>query len=268
MTLYWSVLLGAVQGITEVLPISSTAHLILFPWFFQMPDQGLTFDVALHVGSLLAVIIAFWPQWQNLLWQGLSLPKSKMKPTNHDQKMVYYLLAATIPGALAGFFLEDIVESTLRSPLIIVFSLIFFGLVLIWIENKGAKTKSFDKITLKNAVIIGVAQAIALVPGTSRSGITITAGLAQGLKKEEAAKFSFMLSAPVILGAAITKIPDVSTDLLRSFTFWGGVLSSFLFGLLAIKFILKFVQKKSYRPFVYYRFALATAIIILLIWRG
>jgi undecaprenyl-diphosphatase len=267
MTPYWSILLGAVQGITEVLPISSTAHLILFPWFFEVPNQGLAFDVALHVGSLLAIVWAFWPEWRRLLQKGLGLIKNRLKPRDHDQKMIYYLLIATIPGALAGFFLQEIVENVLRSPYIIVGTLIIFGGLLLLAEKRGKKTKGFDQITFKDALLIGFAQAVALIPGVSRSGVTISGGLAMGLKKEEAAKFSFMLSAPVILGAAIVKVPDISTGVLTSLAFWGGLLSSFLFGLLSIKFILKFVQKHSYRPFVYYRFALALLIITFLLWR-
>jgi len=267
MSLLWSTFLGAVQGITEVLPISSTAHLVLMPWFFQVPDQGLSFDVALHMGSLLAIIIAFWPDWWRLLQKGSTLLRNKLKPSDHDQKMIYFLLLATIPGALAGYFLEDIVENTFRSPYIIVVTLIIFGTLLLFAENRGRKAKSFNEITLKDALFIGVAQAIAIIPGVSRSGVTISGGLAMGLKKEEAAKFSFMLSAPIILGAAIAKIPDLSADYLTSVNFWGGLAASFLFGLLSIKFILKFVQKRSYRPFVYYRFALALLIIAFLIWR-
>lgn len=267
MDILWSTILGAVQGITEVLPISSTAHLILFPWFFSVPDQGLAFDVALHVGSLLAIIAAFWPEWLSLTKKGLSLFRSKMKPKDHDQKMVYYLALATIPGALAGYFFEGIISNALRSPYIIVLTLFFFGALLLVAENRGKQSKDFDKITLRDALWVGLAQAIALIPGTSRSGITITAGLWRGLKKEEAAKFSFMLSAPIILGAALAKLPDISSEMIDSVSFWMGLLSSFVFGLLSIKFILKYVQKKSYRPFVYYRFALAVLIMVVLIWR-
>jgi undecaprenyl-diphosphatase len=267
MPLYWILILGAIQGITEVLPISSTAHLVLLPWFFDMPDQGLAFDVALHVGSLLAVVIAFWPQWLILAKKGISLLKNMLRPEDHDQKMIYYLLAATVPGALVGFFLEDIAENVFRSPLIIVFTLVMFGFLLLWMESRGKKTKTFDKITLRDALFIGVAQAIAIIPGVSRSGVTISGGLAMGLKKEEAAKFSFMLSAPIIIGAAIAKIPALSADVFINGSFWGGLLASFIFGLLSIKFILKFVQTKSYRPFVYYRLGLALVIVTILIWR-
>lgn len=267
MTLLWSIFLGAIQGITEILPISSTAHLVLMPWFFQVPDQGLAFDVALHIGSLLAVVIAFWSEWLQIIKSVPALIKNRLKAQDSEQKMIYYLLLATIPGALAGYFLEDKAETVFRSPYIIVATLVIFGALLWWVEKTGKKSKDLSKITLKDALVVGTAQAIAIIPGVSRSGITISGGLAMGLKKDEAAKLSFMLSAPIILGAAIAKLPDLSAEMLRGMELWAGLISSFVFGLLSIKFILKFVQKRSFRPFVYYRFALAAIILILIIWR-
>lgn len=267
MNILWSIFLGAVQGITEILPISSTAHLILFPWFFEMPSGGLSFDVALHFGSLIAVIFAFYKDWLRLIKSFMSLLRNKLKPTNHDEKMIYYLILASIPAALAGLFFEQTIENILRSPLVIVFTLIGFGALLLLAEKSGQQKKGFEGLTLPDTLTVGLAQMIALIPGTSRSGVTITAGLFRGLKKDEAAKFSFMLSAPAILGAVIVKLPDISGSMLTSLSFWGGLVSSFIFGLLAIKFILKFVQRHSYRPFVYYRFALAVLIIIFLLRR-
>lgn len=267
MNIIWATFLGAVQGITEILPISSTAHLILLPWFFEVPSAGLAFDVALHLGSLLAIIIAFCKEWLELLKSALGLIRNRLKPENHSQKMVYFLLAASVPAGLAGIFFDEIIENALRSPLIIVFTLVTFGVLLLAAEKIGKKYKSFQDITLKDALVVGTAQMIALIPGTSRSGVTITAGLFSGLRKDEAAKFSFMLSAPAILGAAIIKLPDLAGNLFTEVSFWAGLLSSFLFGLFAIKFILKFVQRYSYRPFVYYRFVLAALIVIVLIWR-
>lgn len=267
MNILWSLFLGAVQGITEILPISSTAHLILLPWFFRAPSGGLAFDVALHLGSLIAVIIAFYKDWLSLFRSFLLLLKNRLRPADHSQKMIYYLILASVPAAVAGVFFEKAIEGIFRSPIVIVFTLIGFGILLLIAEKIGQKKKDFGKITLTDAISVGFAQMIALIPGTSRSGITITAGLFRGLKKEEAAKFSFMLSAPAILGAAIVKLPDIASSMLTDISFWGGLLSSFVFGLLAIKFILKFVQKYSYRPFVYYRFALAILIIVFLLGR-
>lgn len=264
MNIEWAIILGAVQGITEVLPISSSAHLILFPWFFDVRDQGLSFDVALHLGSLLAIIIAFRKEWLNLGKSGVDLIKNKLKPANQNQKMIYYLALATIPGALAGYLLESRAETTLRSPYIIVFTLVFFGALLMYMDAQGKKEKEFKDISFKDSLTIGFAQALAIIPGTSRSGITISAGLFRGLKKDEAAKFSFMLSAPVILGAGIVKVPDIPVSELTSIYFWAGMTSSFVFALLAIRFILKYVKTRSYNIFAYYRFALAILILIIL----
>ncbi|MDD3481202.1 MAG: undecaprenyl-diphosphate phosphatase [Patescibacteria group bacterium] len=268
MSIYWATILGAVQGITEILPISSSAHLVLFPWFFSAQDQGLAFDVALHLGSLLAVIIAFSAEWLKLLKEGIKLIENKLKPENHSQKMIYYLIIATIPGALAGYFLEEVAETTFRSPYIIVFTLVFYGLLLYYFEKKGSKAKSFSDITLKDALTIGVAQALAIVPGTSRSGVTISAGLFSGLKKEEAAKFSFMLSAPIILGAGLVKIPDIPVSELTAPYFWVGLASSLIFALISIRFILRFVKERSYGWFTAYRIALALVILTVLLVRG
>jgi len=267
MSILWSVVLGAVQGITEMLPISSSAHLVLSPWFFGLKDQGLAFDVALHLGSLVAIVIAFRSDWLRLVKRGLALLGQGLKPKDHDQKMVYYLILATIPGALAGYFFEDVVEATLRSPYIIVFTLVFYGILLMLMDKYGQKKKSFNDISLKDAIFIGFAQALALIPGTSRSGVTITAGLFRGLKKEEAAKFSFMLSAPIILGAGIFKVPSIPFSEFGSPYIWVGIVSTFVFTLIAIRFVLVYVKNHSYKIFAYYRFFLAGLILIFLIGR-
>lgn len=265
MEIIWAVFLGAIQGITEVLPISSSGHLVLMPWFFKVTDQGLAFDVALHLGSLFAIIIAFYPEWHSALRSLPGLMRNNFRPKSDSEKIILLLAVATIPGALAGFFLNDFVESALRSPAIIVFTLIFYGLVLIAADKYGKKSKEISEIGFKEAAMIGGAQALALIPGTSRSGITISAGLALGFKKEVAAKFSFMISAPIIFGAALVKLPELKVDQVLSFGFLLGILSAFAFALLAIKFILKYVQKHSYYVFAYYRFFLAILILIFIL---
>ncbi len=267
MNITWAIILGAIQGITEILPISSSAHLILFPWFLKMPDQGLSFDVALHLGSLLAIIIAFGPDWINLIQELPKLVKNKLKATNQNQKIIYYLLLATIPGTIAGILFESLIETKLRSELVIVFTLFIYGGILWYVDKKGQKGKTLSDIGLKDALFIGLAQMFALVPGTSRSGITISAGLFRGLKKEVAAKFSFMLSAPIIFGAGIVKVPKIALSDLVSAYFILGVISSFVFALLAIKFILGFVKKYSYKYFAFYRFGLAALILIFIFLR-
>ncbi len=257
MSISWSLVLGAVQGITEFLPISSSAHLILFPWLFETSDQGLVFDVALHLGSLLAIVFVFRSEWLRLFGKAGSLFKNRLKPQDHDQKMVYFLIVATVPAAVAGYFLSDLAKGAFRSPYIIVFTLVFYGVLLILADKYGRKEKGFEEISLKDALLVGLAQVLALVPGTSRSGVTITAGLFGGLKKKEAARFSFMLLAPIIFGAGVLKVPEIPSDQFLSVPLWTGVLSSLVFSLLAIKFVLKYVERHSYKIFAYYRFGLA-----------
>ncbi|NLI29479.1 MAG: undecaprenyl-diphosphate phosphatase, partial [Nitrospiraceae bacterium] len=187
--LFQAIVLGLVQGLTEFLPVSSTAHLILFPWLFgwQGDVNTLTFDVALHGGTLLALLICFYRDWVDMLL--------------HDRKMLFTILAAIVPAGVAGIAFHDIVEHTLRSPLVIAGSLVLFGWLMIVAEKTGKQAKR--KVSFMDAMIIGCAQAIALIPGTSRSGITITAGLFSNIKRETAARFSFLLSTPVIGGATL-----------------------------------------------------------------
>lgn len=267
MDIIWAFILGAIQGITEILPISSSAHLIIVPWLFGVPDQGLSFDVALHLGSLLAVIIAFKADWLKLIKSALDLVKNKFKKPTQNQKLIYFLILGTIPAAITGYFLGDLIESTFRSPYIIVLTLTFYGALLWFAEYVGKQNKDIGKITFKNVLLIGFAQALALIPGTSRSGITITAGLFGGLTKEDAAKFSFMLSAPIIFGAGILKVAEIPIEKMISMPFVVGFLSSFVFALLAIRMLLAFVKKSSYKWFSIYRFALAILILAVILVR-
>ncbi len=245
-----AIILGIVQGITEFLPVSSTAHLILFPWFFGWKGDlnTLTFDVALHAGTLLALIACFWRDWIEIFL--------------NDRKLLMLLIIATLPAGIAGVLLNDIVESTLRSPLIIVITLIIVGVVML-ISERAKKGRVIKDITLSDALIIGIAQAIALIPGVSRSGITISAGLFRGLERDASARFSFILSTPVILGAAILEGKKLffnsgSYDLNLFMT---GMIASAVTGFIAIKFLLYFFKKHSMNIFVYYRFMLAVIII-------
>jgi len=256
--LYKAAILGIMQGLTEFLPISSTAHLILFPWFFDWHGEvnTLTFDVALHGGTLLSLLICFYRDWINMFLK--------------ERKMLLFIAIATVPAGAAGLMLKGFVEHTLRSPLIIVFSLVFFGLLMLlgewFIKKRGFHHK--ERLTLFDALFIGCAQAIALIPGVSRSGITITAGLFRNLSRHDAARFSFLLSTPVIGGAFmlegmhIVNNPDnFSFDMITT-----GFVSAAISGYFAIKFLLKFLQKYPLNLFVYYRFVLAA--IILVIWQG
>lgn len=254
--LFQAVVLGIVQGLTEFLPVSSTAHLILFPWLFGWKGDvnTLTFDVALHGGTLLALLICFYRDWIDMLLR--------------DRKTLITILLAIVPAGVAGVAFHDIVEHTLRSPLVIAASLIVFGWLMIVAEKAGKQAKR--KVSFMDAMIIGCAQAIALIPGTSRSGITITAGLFSNIKRETAARFSFLLSTPVIGGATLLecrkllKTPgDYQIDL-----FVAGFIAAFISGLIAIKFLLWYLKRHPLNSFAYYRFALAAGILVLYFQRG
>jgi len=245
-----ALILGIVQGLTEFLPVSSTAHLILFPWFFHWAGEldSLTFDVALHAGTLLALFICFWKDWIELILR--------------KQRLFMLIVIASLPAGIAGFLLNDLVEHALRSPLIIAVSLVVFGCVML-IAEKMNKTKTVDDVTLRDAFTIGIAQAVALIPGVSRSGITISAGLFRGLERESSARFSFLLSTPVIAGATFLHARKLMTghgdhDMNL---FLIGFIASAATGFAAIRFLMSFFRKHPMNAFAYYRFGLATVII-------
>ena len=255
-----SIILGVIQGVTEFLPISSSAHLVLTPWLFGWEDPGLTFNVALHVGTLVAVIVFFRKDWINIFagFVGSNNQKNKQNQV-YPKNMLWIILAATAPGVFAGYFFNQQAETLFRNPFIVATMLIFFGALLWWADRKSNQKKSIGKISLKDSLMIGLAQAIAIIPGVSRSGITITAGLRQGLSRKEAARFSFLLSTPIILGAAVFQMRDMLEtgigvpDLL-------GIIVAAISGYSAIFWLVKFVEKSSYKVFFWYRLILGVVI--------
>ncbi len=266
MEIIQSVILGAVQGLGEFLPISSSAHLILTPWFFGWKDQGLAFDVALHFGTLVAVLAYFKGDiW--LLIKGFlnSLNKSTRDINNNVyQKLSWLILIATIPAAIIGKLLEQQAENALRSPLLIAFTLSVVGVAL-WLADKyGAKNKNLTHISWLNSLIIGLSQAAAIVPGVSRSGATMIAGLSLGVNRQDAAKFSFLMSIPIILGAVVLKLPEI-LHIQNHFEVIAGFASSAVFGFLAIKYMLKYISTRSFAIFTIYRLALAV-VVLLVLW--
>lgn len=244
-----ALILGIVQGLTEFLPVSSTAHLILFPWFFHWTGEldSLTFDVALHAGTLLALIICFWKDWIEIIFR--------------KQKLFVLIVIASVPAGVAGILLNDMVEHTLRSPFIIAVSLVIFGGIMI-LSEKMNKTRSVDSINVTDALMIGFAQAVALIPGVSRSGITISAGLFRGLEREASARFSFLLSTPIIAGATLLharKLLKTGSD--HNMTlFLLGFIAAAIAGFAAIKFLMHFLRNHQLHAFAYYRFGLAVVI--------
>jgi undecaprenyl-diphosphatase len=262
LTTLQAVILGLVQGLGEFLPISSSAHLVLVPWLFKWEDPGLTFDIALHLGTLIAVAIYFWRDWLRLLSKGFTDTKST------DGRLFWYLVAATIPGAAIGFMLEKYAETIFRNPVLIAVMLILLGVVLYWADRKSTKKIDVNAITFRTSFLIGISQALAIIPGVSRSGITMTTGLLLGLTREGAARFSFLLSAPIIFGAAAVKLPHViSHPSLITGNFIIGMVVSCITGIAGIGFLLRYVQTKTFRPFSWYRFILGAVVIAVVIIR-
>ena len=265
MTIIQAIVLGAIQGFGEFLPISSSAHLIIAPWLFRFSDPGLAFDVALHFGTLVAVILFFWRDWLEIIALAFNFKLNTAK-FNYPKNTLWIIALATIPGALIGYLFEKQAETIFRAPLLIAITLTVMGAVLYLLDKKGRKNKAFKEITPKNALLIGVSQAVAIIPGVSRSGATISAALAIGFDRVSAARFSFLLSAPIIFGATLLKLKD----LLHNFSSleFVAILSAAITGFLAISWMLKFIEKVSYKVFFWYRLALAVLIIIVLIFRG
>ena len=265
MNLIQAIVLGAVQGLTEFLPISSTAHLIIIPKLFGWKDPGLTFDVALHLGTLVALLVYFRQEWINLAQSGIDYIGGRKK-----DPLVFYIIAATVPAGIAGPFLEKMADRELRDLRIIAVALALLALVLVVAEIKGRKRKDLGEIGLSDAMTVGFAQALAIVPGVSRSGVTITAGLFRGMKRDAAARFSFFLSTPLIAGAAAKKTLDVVKEGLPSaeaVPFVAGMIVSAIVGYAAIKILLRYLQTHSTFVFVYYRIVLGIALYVAF-WLG
>jgi undecaprenyl-diphosphatase len=263
--------LGVIQGLTEVLPISSSAHLILIPRFLHWPESGLTFDVALHVGTLIALCLYFWRDiielavnfFGGLAGKGLHTPADRLP---------FCIIAATIPAAIAGKTLEEPIEQIFRAnPYMITGFLIVFALVLAFADTTGAKRWRIDRITLKAALLIGLAQCLALIPGVSRSGITITAALLLGFNREAAARFSFLLSLPIVAGAAVLKLGHLAQHGIpagEATPMLIGIVTSALIGYLSVAFLLNLVQRSSLYPFVWYRLVAGGGMIVFLLLGG
>lgn len=265
-----ALILGIVQGLTEFLPVSSSAHLVVFPWLFQWKDPGLTFDVSLHAGTLLAVIAYFWRDWVRLV-HGAWLGVKAGRPAGNGEARMFWLLAlASIPGALAGAVLEDAAETTLRAPALISALLVGVGVILIVGERLGSRDRLLKHIGVRDAVLIGISQALAILPGVSRSGITITTGLFRGLTRDAAARFSFLMSTPIIGGAALFNMrhlaKGLSGDERQAFAI--GFTAAAVVGFLAIKLLMSYVQRNSLMVFAYYRFGFGALILGLLLMQG
>lgn len=257
------IILAIIQGLTEFLPISSSAHLILPSAIFGWQDQGIVFDVAVHVGTLFAVMLYFRQDIANLT---LGWVKSLGGQHSTDSKLAWWVILATIPAGLAGLFAADLIELYLRSPYVIAVTTIVFGLALWLADAKAKQIQTMESLTWRQALLIGIAQAVALIPGTSRSGITMTAALMLGLDRLSAARFSFLLSIPIIIlsggyqGLKLFSTPtnyDVNAILL-------GTGLSFVSALICIHLFLKVINRMGMLPFVIYRLVLGAVLFIVL----
>jgi undecaprenyl-diphosphatase len=273
MPLVQAIVLGIVQGLTEFLPISSSAHVIIIPWIFGWDDGGLTFDVALHVGTLAAVVIFFFKDWVQIVCQGFGLNVGRDTALSKNRGLLWLLALGTIPGGIAGFLFEKQAEHAFRSPYIIATTAILFGLLLWLADAVGRKQKDISHVSAFDAVAIGAAQALAVIPGVSRSGITIVAGLFRNFDRESAARFSFLLSTPIIAGAAAKKFwdlhkhggglpPDMQT------AFLAGMITSAIVGCVTIAFFLNYLRRQSLSVFVWYRIVFGIIVIALAIFRN
>ncbi len=242
-----------------MLPISSSAHLTLAPYFLNFKDPGLAFDVALHFGTLLALLWYFRADWIEMIASAWRIVRTRKIETIHERRAVY-LVAATIPGGIGGLLLNDYAESTFRSPALIASTLAVMGLVLWAVDRWSVRARSIDEITLRDAVLVGLAQVLALVPGVSRSGSTITAGRALHLDRPSAARFSFLMSMPITMAAVAVKLPEVIRSEGLSVPLVAGVVCAAVSSWFSISVLLRYVSKHSFGVFAVYRLMLAAAV--------
>jgi len=267
MPLLQIIILALVQGLTEFLPISSTAHLYLTSWLFGWQVEGLDFDIALHLGTLLAVLLYFAGDWFQIVAQALGMRINGDEELKHNRSLLWLLVIGTVPVGIAGLVFNKQAETTWRNPFVIGGMLIAVG-VLMWLaENAGRQQRDIASLNLPDAVTIGMAQALAVVPGTSRSGITITAGLFRNMTRESAARFSFLLSTPAIGAAAAKALYDMHKKgglhgILNS-DFLIGVAVSTVTGCLVISWFLHYLRRSGLRPFVYYRIVFGIIVLAL-----
>lgn len=274
MSIWEAIVLGIVQGITEFLPISSSGHLILVPWLFGWDEPGLTFNVGVHIGTLMAVIIYFW---RDLFAMAVALPKGIItRQPRQDPKsfLAIIIILGTIPAVIVGFTLEDSIADFFHSGeggdlalVLIAIALMVLGLMLALAERLAVHHRPIEDVTLRDGLLIGMAQALALFPGVSRSGSTITAGLFLGFRREAAARFSFLLGVPAIVGAAVLEIRNLIDNGLsgdEAQVFAAGIITSGIVGYIAIAFMLRFLVSHTTRIFILYRLVFGVLVLGLL----
>lgn len=296
MPLYQAIVLAVVQGLTEFLPVSSTAHLWLIPWIMKWEDPGLTFDIALHAGTLVAVLLYFWRYWVEMIKMVLGmggnnntapdpptpsaskplyrsariqqpqLSKGSLPSLGENRQLFWFLVIATIPGGIAGWLFERAADEKLRSPFIIGPALIFVGLLMWAGERLGGENHDLGQVSLLDSILVGVAQAFAVIPGVSRSGSTMTAGLFRGMNRETAARFSFLLSTPIIAGACLKKAWEIHHTGLPAamrLPFVFGIIVSAVVGYAVIAVLIRYLERRTFTVFVIYRVILGVVLLAL-----
>ena len=264
MSIFQSIILGIIQGIGEFLPISSSAHLIIIPYLFNWSEHSLAFDVALHFGTLIAVLFVYFKDWWELFKGAFN--KVVYKKNSFNNKMFWFLVLATIPGALIGKLFEEPIENILRSNYVIIAIALAVMGILIFLGDKWAAKKyknketDFEHLTLKQTFVIGLSQALAVIPGFSRSGTTILTARLMGVSRSAAAKFTFLLSVPIIFGATILKLPDMITGFSPELIV--GIIVSAVVGVISIKFLLRYIKKHDFAIFAYYRVIIAIIVLV------
>jgi undecaprenyl-diphosphatase len=260
-SVFQAIVLGVVQGLTEFLPVSSSAHLILVPWLFKWrEDPGLAFDVMLHLGTLLALLVFYWREW-------LEMAMSIANGNRVQRRLLLLLIVASVPGAIIGVLLEKQAETIFRSPVLVAITLATLGILLWAADAFGSEKRKIGEITFLDALLIGLSQAFAIIPGVSRSGATITTARFLGIERADAANFSFLMATPIIAGAGLLEVRKFFHSGLTPQLGWGFAASA-VFGLLAIVWLLRFVRTHSYRSFAIYRIALAVLVVAVALARA
>lgn len=267
MTVLEAIALGIIQGFAEFLPISSSAHLLLARWYFGWQEGGLAFDVALHFGTLVAVLHYFRDEWRRLAAAAGRIV-TRQRIESAEERRVIFLIVATIPAGIAGLLLEDLAETAFRHPAITATTLTVMGILLWAVDKWVSRARPLDALRWSDALLIGIAQIAALVPGVSRSGATITAGRGLGLTRESAAVFSFLMSAPIIGAAAILKVPEAVREMGFSLPLVAGIAAATLSSWAAIAILLRYVTRHSYGIFALYRVVLGIIVALALITSG
>ena len=287
MLILKSLLLGVIQGLTEFIPISSSAHLVVIPWIFQWEDpalESLAFDVALHLGTLVALLLYFGRDWVRLIRSGVASVIERKIGEDLDRRLAWFLVIGSVPGAIVGLLMERKIEEwfhpsqgPIQSTSMIAMACIIAALggFLFLAERLASHQRTMNQLTFRDSILIGLAQALAIFPGVSRSGGTITAGLALGLERETAARFSFLLSAPIVAGAGLKSLWSISKGIesgsfgSSDFLLFGtGFIAAAVSGFFCIKLLLRFLQRHPTNIFIYYRWALAVLVFAIAIFRG